>query len=109
MPKKSEKNPARHGRKTTLLKSKMVSLAYAGEKVTYVILGGEPDTNFVLSIATKIQMENHPNMEYHQNICVLSYQDLVKYFRDQNPWYKILPSGLGLLKFYVQKARFKNV
>ena len=89
--------------KTTLLKSKAVSLAYAGEKVTYVILGGEPDTNFVLSIATKIQMENHPN------ISVLSYQDLIKYFRDQNPWYKILPSGLCLLKFYVQKARFKNV
>ena len=89
--------------KTTLLKSKMVSLAYAGKKVTYVILGGESETDHVLSIATKIQMENH------KNISVLSYQELVKYFRNRNPWYRPLPSGLGLLKFYVQKARFRKV
>ena len=88
--------------KTTLLKSKMISLAKAGKPVTYVFLRGCAQTDHVMSIATKIQTEKHAN------ITVLSFQDLVRYFRNQNPWYRFLPSELGLLRFYIQKVKFQN-
>ena len=86
--------------KTTVLKSKMMSLANAGQSVTFVNLRGCTETDHVLSIATKVQMEKHAN------VTVLSYQDLVMYFKHENPWYRSLPSELGLLKFYIKKARF---
>ena len=88
--------------KTTLLKSKMISLAKAGKPVTFVFLRGCTETEHVMSLATKIQMEEH------SNITVLSSQDLVKYFRKQNPWYRSLPSELGLLRFYIQRVWFQN-
>ena len=90
--------------KTTLLKSKMMSLANAGQPVTIAFLRGCTETEHVMSIATKIQMEKHTN------ITALSSQDLVRYFKHHNSsWYRSLPSELGLLKFYIQKARFQNV
>ena len=80
----------------------MISLAKAGKTVTYVFLRGCTETDHVMSIATKIQTEKYVN------IIVLSSQDLVRYFRNQNPWYRSLPSELGLLKFYIQKGKFQN-
>ena len=81
----------------------MISLAKAGKAVTYVFLRGFTETDHVMSIATKIQTEKYAN------ITVLSFQDLVRYFRNQNPWYRSLPSELGLLRFYIQKGKFQNM
>ena len=81
----------------------MISLAKAGKAVTYVFLRGFTETDHVMSIATKIQTEKYAN------ITVLSFQDLIRYFRNQNPWYRSLPSELGLLRFYIQKGKFQNM
>ena len=81
----------------------MMSLASAGEEVTYVFLGQNSGIDSVMSLATKRQMDQKPN------VTILGLQDLVKYFKNHNPWHPILPSPLSLLKFYIGKKNPANI
>ena len=72
--------------KTTLLKSKAVSLARMGESVTYIFLGGTRDMKAVMAVATKLQMAQHPT------ITVLSLPDLVTYYRSHTRLASLRPT-----------------
>ena len=88
--------------KTTLLKSKAVGLAMAGEQVTFICLGGRGKTEAVMSIATRLDMANYPA------ITVLTQQDLEAYFRKLHPL-RPLPSSLKLIRFYIEQEQPVNV
>ena len=90
--------------KTTLLKSKAVSLASAGETVSYIVMGGSERTESVMSIATRLDFaQNHPTIK------VISQQDLVEIYRRSLSWWwspwPFNPSPLSLLKFYIEKEK----
>ena len=89
--------------KTTLLKSKAVSLAQAGEVVTLIFMGGSGKTEAVMSIANKLDFANYPN------VTVLSQQDLEEKYRKEYSWRPWLPSPLSLLKFYIEKEKPQHV
>ena len=61
--------------KTTLLKSKAVSLARSGESVSYIVMGGSRKTESVMSIATRLDFA-----QYHSEIKVISQQELTKFY-----------------------------
>ena len=95
--------------KTTLLKSKAVSLARAGESVTFIFMGGgsgfmggSRKTEAVMSIANEIDFANYPN------VTVLSQQDLEKKYL-VSWWYYWSPSPLSLVKTYIEKEKPQHV
>ena len=94
--------------KTTLLKSKAVSLARSGESVSYIVMGGSGKTESVMSIATRLDFA-----QYHPKIKVMSQQELTKFYWNFHPsWWSrwpITPSPLSLLKFYIEKEKPQNV
>ena len=94
--------------KTTLLKSKAVSLAGSGQTVSYVIMGGGENTESVMSIATRLDLA-----QYHPAVEVVTQQDLRKFYRSFHPYWwsrwPITPSPLSLLKFYIDKEKSQNV
>ena len=94
--------------KTTLLKSKAVSLARSGETVSYIVMGGSEKTESVMSIATRLDFA-----QYHPKIKVMSQQELTKFYWSFHPsWWSrwpITPSPLSLLKFYIEKEKPQNV
>ena len=89
--------------KTTLLKSKAVSLAQAGELVTLIFMGGSGKTEAAMSIANKLDFANYPN------VTVLSQQDLEEKYTQEHPWCLWVPSPLSLLKFYIEKEKPQHV
>ena len=94
--------------KTTLLKSKAVSLARSGESVSYIVMGGSRKTESVMSIATRLDFA-----QYHPAIKVISQQELAKFYWSFHPsWWPrwpFTPSPLSLLKFYIEKEKPQNV
>ena len=68
-----------------------MSLAKQGKAVTFVFFGGSGRTEAVMSIATKLDFAQYPN------ITVLSQQDLENHYRESHPWRLWLPSPLSLL------------
>ena len=94
--------------KTTLLKSKAVSLARSGESVSYIVMGGSEKTESVMSVATKLNFA-----QYHPAIKVMSQQELTKFYWSFHPcwWPRWLctTSPLSLLKFYIEKEKPQNV
>ena len=84
------------------MKSKAVSLAQAGESVTFIFLGGSGKTEAVMSIANRIDFAKYPD------ITVLSQQDLEEKYRQTNPGQKV-PSPLSLVKFYIEKEKPRNL
>jgi len=91
--------------KTTLLKSKAVSLARMGETVTYIFLGGPRDMEPVMAVATRLQMAQYPKFT------TLSLQDLVNYYRKHTrlSYLRPTPSPLTLLHFYLGKEKPSHV
>ena len=90
--------------KTTLLKSKAVSWASAGETVSYIVMGGSERTESVMSVGTRLDFaQNHPSIK------VISEQDLVEIYRRSLSWWwspwPFNPSPLSLLKFYIEKEK----
>ena len=94
--------------KTTLLKSKAVSLARSGETVSYIVMGGSRKTESVMSIATRLDFA-----QYHPAIKVISQQELTKFYWSFHPCWRprwpITPSPQSLLKFYIEKEKPQNV
>jgi len=91
--------------KTTLLKSKAVSLARKGEAVTYIFLGGPRDMEAVMTVATKLQMAQY------RKFTTLSLHDLVNYYNKQTrlSYLRPAPSPLTLLQFYLGKEKPSHV
>ena len=91
--------------KTTLLKSKAVSLARKGEAVTYIFLGGPRGMEAVMAVATKLQMKQYPNFT------TLSLHDLVNYYSRHTrlSYLRPTPSPLTLLRFYLSKEKASHV
>ena len=94
-----ERNYVLSAGKTTLLKSKAASLARAGESVTFIFMGGNGKTEAVMSIANKLDFA-----KYHQNITILSQQDLEEQYRQVHPRQKV-PSPLSLVKFHIEMEK----
>ena len=78
-----------------MLKSKAVSLAQKGERVTYIFLGGKRDMEAVMTVATRLQMSQYPT------ITVLSLAELVTYHRSHiTQWFRAQVGPIiGFLNF----------
>ena len=72
--------------KTTLLKSKAVSLARSGESVSYIVMGGSEKTESVMSIATRLDFaQYHSAINNQGHIKVISQQELTKFYWSFHP------------------------